>query len=101
MTVLFLVWYGISQGDKYRLGMTLSEVKSLTGGRFPTRKFGIEFTEPPTPAEMNNDALYYVCDEDAGIMLLFNHHEVLIQKKRIGIFGINFYSVADRWRRLL
>ena len=78
--------------------MTLAEVKSLSGVRFPAERFAIEYVEQPTPAQMEKDALYYIYEKEAGALLVFNHHEVMIQKKRIGILGINFYEVIDRWR---
>ena len=78
--------------------MTLAEVKSLSGGRFPTERFGVDYDEQPTPVQMEKDALYYIYEKEAGVLLVFNHHEVMIQKKRIGVFGINLYKVIDRCR---
>lgn len=69
--VLFLVWHEVSRGDRYRLGMTLAEVKSISGGRFPTERFAVEYDEQPTPVQMEKDALYYSYEEEAGVLLVF------------------------------
>ena len=87
------------RGSQYRLGMTIAEVRSKVGGQYPTRKFGLEYDSKPTAQQMNEDALYYIYDESTGILLMFNHHERLIEKKRTKWFGLNIIKITDSFRQ--
>jgi hypothetical protein len=86
------------RGSQYRLGMTIAEVRALTAGRYPTQKFGMEYDGHPTPQQMNEDPLFYMHDEASGVLLMFNHHEKLIEKKRTKWFGINVIKALDSIR---
>jgi len=90
----------IGRGRQYHLGMTISEVQLLTGDRYPTKKFALDYDQPPTPQQMNDDAIYYIYIEKEGIMLSFNHREKLIHKTRIKILGINRFMLMDSIRLL-
>ncbi len=50
---------------------------------------------------MLQDEVNYMYDDDAGIALFFNHYNILIEKKRIKLFGINLYKAADSCRLFL
>lgn len=96
----FVVWREFSRGTQYRLGITLGEARAISGGKYPTQMFGVVYDGQPTPKQMNEDALYFIYDEGDGVMLMFNHHETLIQKKRIKLFGVNVFKVIDSIRML-
>jgi hypothetical protein len=104
VVALLLVALGLAvliegkRGSQYRLGMTIAEVRSLTDARYPTQRFGLEYDRPPTPQQMNEDAVFYIYDEHAGVLLMFNHSEKLIQKKRTKWFGVNVIKYIDRVR---
>ena len=91
-------WNEVERGSQYHLGMKISEIRSMTGGRYPISEFAIYYPVAPTPKQMNEDAVYYINDEDTGVLLLFNHYEVLIDKKRTKWFGINVIKTIDYLR---
>lgn|SRR5207247_7569384 len=94
-----VVWHEAARGSQYRLGMTIAEARSLTAGRYPTQRFGLDYDGQPTLQQMNDDALYYIFDESSGMLLMFNHHERLIQKKRVKWFGVNLSKLTDSLRK--
>lgn len=78
--------------------MTIAEVRALTDVRYSTKKFGMEYDGQPTTQQMNEDALFYIHDETSGVLLMFNHYEQLIQKKRTKWFGVNIIKSVDALR---
>ena len=78
--------------------MTISDARSLSASRYPVQKFGLEYDGPPSPQQMNEDALFYVHDETSGVLLMFNHFGKLIEKKRTKWFGVNITKSIDALR---
>ena len=102
--VIFCISAGLREafrGSQYKLGMSIAEVRSLTGNKYPVRGTGFYYPNPPDPQQMLQDGVYYMYDDDTGIVLFFNHYEVLIEKRRIKLFGINLYKAVDSWRLFL
>lgn len=76
--------------------MTASEVAVLTGGLYKMQTYGLE-----ADARLNQkdeDLVYYIYDEKDGMLLSFNHRKILINKKRIKVFGLNYFQAIDTVR---
>ena len=93
-----IVWHEVGRGSQYYIGMTVNEVNLLTGSRYQKQKFGMDYDEPLTSQQMNDDEFYYIYDEREGILLTFNYNEKLINKKRIKILGVNCFKLLDSIR---
>ncbi len=89
------------RGSQYKSGMSIAEVRSLSGYKYPIIGTGYYYPNPPAPQQMLQDEVNYMYDDDAGIALFFNHYNILIEKKRIKLFGINLYKAADSCRLFL
>jgi len=98
LCLLLIHEYG--KGARYKYGMTIKEILRMTEGRYPVNKYGIIYDERPSPRQMSEDAVYYIYDEKNGILLSFNHHEILVVKKRIKLCGVNVYRLMDAVRSL-
>jgi hypothetical protein len=96
--VIVLLWYEANHGAEYRIGMSISEVRQLQGRNYPVRRFAREYDRPPSALERETDTIYYIMDEQNGILLEFNHNEKLIEKHRMKWLGINWSKVAELLR---
>ena len=92
-------WAESRRGSQYKLGMSLVEVRALSGNRYPTEQWGVSYTKQLTQQEMLQDPLYYMYDDDSGVLLYFNYYEVLIRKEKIKYFGVNVLKLIDSFRR--
>jgi len=98
LLLVALAFAALVEGSQYRLGMTIAEIRALPAGRYPTQKFGMDYDVQPTSEQMNEDPLFYIHDEASGVLLMFNHHEKLIEKKRTKWFGVNVIKALDSIR---
>jgi hypothetical protein len=92
-------WAELSRGSQYRLGMSLAEVRALSGNRYPTQRWAIGERVPPTQQERIQEPVCYMYDDDSGVVLYFNYYQVLIQKEKIKYFGVNVLDPTFRRSR--
>ena len=78
--------------------MSLAEVRSLSGNKYPTKKWAVSDRINPTQQEMLQEPVYYIYDDDSGVLLYFNYYQVLIQKTRIKCCGVNVPKLIDSFR---
>lgn len=88
-------WIEIRRGGRYKLGMSITEVRSLEGEKYPVKQTGYYYSKEPTQHQLLNDEVSYIYDDDSGILLFFNHYGVLIEKRRVKLLGVNWPRVAD------
>lgn len=79
--------------------MSLAEVRSLTGNKYVVHRFALSYERPPSEQEMLKDKMYYVYDNDLGVILYFNHYQTLIEKTRTKYFSIDVHRLVDWFRR--
>jgi hypothetical protein len=101
--VVFCISAGLREafrGSQYKLGMSIAEVRSLSGYKYPIIGTGLYYPYPvqPDSQQMLHDEVCYMYDDNKGIALFFNHYNILIEKKRIKFFGINLNKAVDFWR---
>jgi hypothetical protein len=97
LAVQFAVEIGGLQA--YHLGMSIEEARALMHNQFPSISVGLDYDNAPTLEQMERDPRLYIYDEDHGIILFFNHHDKLIDKRKIKWFGINVVKVREYLRR--
>jgi hypothetical protein len=92
------LWVESRRGNQYKIGMSVAEVRLQCGGKYPLKKLAIGFDHPPTEEERRKEVLYYVCDDQSGIMLYFNDYQILVKKVKFKYFGVNIPGVIDSLR---
>ena len=97
--VLFggLLWINQLRIWRYDLGMSLREVREISGYDGELTELAIDYDGGPTGLQMKEDVVTYFVDEN-GVMLMFNHYSELRKTKLIKLFGINIGLVVDRLR---
>jgi hypothetical protein len=97
-------WSEARRGSQYKLGMSLAEVRALNSNKYPITPFSESYANQPTEQQMSHDELYYMVDDDSGVILYFNYHQVVIRKMRIKFFGVNLPKFVDslrlKWAKL-
>ena len=87
----------LRRGGQYRLGMSLAEVRQLSEHKYPAQR--LWFCQEQSPPESLETEWVCMYDSEAGILLFFSQHEVLIRKTRIKYFGVNVPKFIDSFRR--
>ena len=80
--------------------MTAAQAQALLGEHGKVERFAIDYGSPPTNQQLTEDAVCYIYDEREGVLLMFNHYDQLVHKKRIKLLGINTFKLADFFRRV-
>lgn len=100
---VFLI-YGVllefRRGSQYHVGMSIAEVRAQTGNRYEIRGLAVDYDPTPTPEQKNEQEIYYVCDEAEGVVLFFNHYDVIVAIKRKKVFGVDIAKVVQVVRDL-
>jgi hypothetical protein len=99
VSFIFIGWSEARRIERYELGMSLTQVRSLTGNKYGVHQFALSYEKPPSEQEMLRDKMYYVYDSDSGVILYFNHFQTLIEKTRTKYFGIDVHRLVDWFRR--
>ncbi len=90
-------WIEARRGSQYKPGMSLPQVRALSGNKYPLKQFAMGL-EGITQQEMLEEQVYYMYDDDSGVILYFNYYQVLIRKERIKYFGVNVPELVDSFR---
>lgn len=78
--------------------MSLSQVRSLTGDKYPAHRFSMTFNQHRNPTEAGRVEEWYMYDNDSGVILYFDRDQVLVRKMRKKLFGIDMPKLLDSFR---
>ena len=98
--LIWITWSETRRGNQYYLGMTAAQAQGLVGKHGKVRGFTIDYSSPPTNQQLTEDVVCHIYDEREGVLLMFNHYDQLVRKKRIKFLGINTFKFADFFRRV-
>jgi hypothetical protein len=96
--LIVIFWHESRRGSQYKIGMSAAEVRSQCGGKYPLQHLAVGFDQPPTPKERSEAIMYYIYDDQSGVMLYFNDYQILVKKTRLKYFGVNVPKLLELFR---